>query len=70
VWELLAAAIQLRPLTAELNYDAALAALDCGKLDKAAVLAEEAVAMAPNWVDARNLQSKVQRRQEGKLRPA
>jgi predicted O-methyltransferase YrrM len=64
LWELLDEALRRQPISPELKFDAALAALGCGRLDQAKALAAEAAAMAPGWAAARDLLARIQRRQD------
>jgi hypothetical protein len=61
LWLLLSEALRLRPVSPELKHDAALAALETGRLDQAATLAAEAAEMAPDWEPARKLLARVKR---------
>jgi predicted O-methyltransferase YrrM len=59
VWLLLDEAIRRQPVSPELKFDAALAALGCGRPGQAQALAAEAAAMAPDWAAARDLLARI-----------
>jgi predicted O-methyltransferase YrrM len=65
VWLLLAGAIALTPVSPELKYDAAVAALEAGRLDQAATLAAEVAEQAPAWGAPRRLLGRIQARASG-----
>ena len=64
-WPFLSEALKHPAVTAELNFDAALAARSLGRMEEAEALAGRAAAMAPGWEGARNLLAKIRRMRSG-----